>query len=173
MHMFDTQTVMLAFVIVTALAVLLQTILLLAIFLTIRKSATSVLSQVEELRSAVLPVVQSTRDLLKRLSPKMESTVDDLADVASIWRAQSIEMQSSIYEILERLRQQSVRVDHMLSTVLDGVDRAGGYVADAVSRPVRQISGVLNSVRAIMESLRNSSASARQKRQANNGNTFL
>jgi methyl-accepting chemotaxis protein len=173
MPMLDTQTVMLAFVIVTGLAVLLQTIILLAIFLTIRKTATSVSSQVDELRSAVMPVVQSTRDLLKRLTPKMESTVDDLADVASIWRDQAIETQSSVHEILQRLQQQSIRVDQMLSSVLDGVDRAGGYVAEVVSRPVRQISGVLNAVRAIMESLRNSSPRARQKGQGNSDDTFV
>jgi hypothetical protein len=173
MPMLDTQTVMLAFVIVTALAVLLQTILLLAIFLTIRKTATSVASQVNEIRSVVIPVVQSTRDLLRRLTPKVESTVDDLADVANIWRAQSAEMQTSIHEILEKLRQQSVRVDQMLSTALNSVDRVGGYVADAVSRPVRQITGVLNAFKAITESLRNSSARTRQKKQANDGDTFV
>jgi len=41
---------------------------------------------------------------------------------------------------------------------LDTVDRAGGFVNNVVSTPVRQISGVLRSAKAIVESLRGSRA---------------
>jgi hypothetical protein len=33
------------------------------------------------------------------------------------------------------------------------VDRAGGYVTEAVSKPMRQISGVLGTLKSIIESL--------------------
>jgi hypothetical protein len=42
----------------------------------------------------------------------------------------------------------------MFTTVLDAVDRAGGFVAETVSRPIRQVSGMLSSIKAIIESLR-------------------
>jgi hypothetical protein len=34
------------------------------------------------------------------------------------------------------------------------MDRAGGYVAQAVGAPVRQVSRMLNTVKAVVESLR-------------------
>jgi len=169
----DTETVMLAFVIVTGLAVILQTVILLAIFLTVRKTAHSVATQVEELRSAVMPFVYNTRELFSRLAPKVESTVEDLSQVARSLRGQSTEMQNSVHEILEKLRQQADRLDHMFSNALNEVDRASGFVVNVVSGPVRKISGLLNSVKAIAESLRNSSARARQKRAAAETDTFI
>ena len=54
---------------------------------------------------------------------------------------------------MDRVRKQSDRMDGMISHFLDTVDRAGNYLTDAVSKPVRQISGVLGAVKAIIESL--------------------
>jgi hypothetical protein len=70
-------------------------------------------------------------------------------------------MQSSVTEILENVRKQSSRVDHMVSGVLDSADRAGDFVTDIVSRPMRQISGVLAFAKAVIESLRGSGAQQR------------
>jgi hypothetical protein len=67
-------------------------------------------------------------------------------------------MQYSTLAIMQRVRMQSDRVDGMVSNFLDTVDRAGGFVTDIVSTPVRQISGVLRSAKAIIESLRGSGA---------------
>jgi uncharacterized protein with FMN-binding domain len=65
-------------------------------------------------------------------------------------------MHASTLEIMERVQRQSDRIDGMVSKFLNTVDRAGEFVADAVSTPVRQISGVLRSAKAIIESLRGS-----------------
>jgi hypothetical protein len=46
----------------------------------------------------------------------------------------------------------------MLSSVLDAVDRAGGFLTDAVSKPARQLAGLLASLKAVIESLRSSDA---------------
>ncbi len=61
----------------------------------------------------------------------------------------------------------------MFTGVLDGVDRAGAYVADAVSKPVRQISGLLASLKAIVESLRNSSSAHRETHVPNDKDMFV
>jgi hypothetical protein len=167
----DPQTIMLAFVAVTGLAVLLQTILLLAIFITVRKTAVSLQNQFEDLRSALMPVIYNTRELFTRLEPKISATVDDLAAIADGLRTQSVEMQASVSEILDKFRHQTVRLDNMFSSLLDSVDRAGGFVADVVSRPVRQISGLLASVKAIAESLR--APRAPRQRPFDDGDTFI
>jgi len=150
----DNQTIQLIFIAVTALAVLLQAIILLAIFVTVRKAARSVREEVEDLRSSIMPIVDTTRELINRTAPRVEDAVVDLADIAHGLRVQTAQMESSVTEILERVRTQASRVDEMFSSLLDAVDRAGGFVAEAVSGPVRQISGLLASIKAIIESLR-------------------
>ncbi len=178
----DNQTILLAFAIVTGLAVLLQAIILLAIFVTMRKAVGSIREEAESLRSSLMPVlldaqdvVASSRDtlaraqelivssqaflanaqgLLNRVSPRIEATTDDLAEIAHGLRTQTAQMQSSAMEVLERVRRQSDRVDGMITGLLDTVDRAGGFVTEVVSKPVRQISSILRVAKAVVESLR-------------------
>jgi uncharacterized protein YoxC len=154
----DNQTIQLVFIAITALAVLMQAIILLAIFVAVRNAARSVTEQVEDMRSSVMPILETTRNLIIRVAPKIEDATTDLAEIAHGLRVQSAQMESAATEIVDRVRRQTGRLDKMFSGVLDGVDRAGAFVADAVSKPVRQISGLLASLRAIVESLRASAA---------------
>jgi uncharacterized protein YoxC len=175
----NNETILLAFAVVTGLAMLLQTIMLLAISVAVRKAAKSIREEAENLRSSVMPVIYDTRDLLastqgiltstqtflataqdflSRVTPKIEEAVGELAEIAHGLRTQTEEMQSTGLEIMERVRKQSNRLDDMCTNVLDTVDRAGGFVTDIVSKPVRQVSGMLRSVKAIVESLRGSRA---------------
>jgi methyl-accepting chemotaxis protein len=154
----DNQTIQLIFVAVTALAVLMQAIILLAIFVAVRKAARSVSEQVEDLRNSVMPILDTTRDLINRVAPRIEDATADLAEITHGLRVQTAQMESAATEIVDRVRRQTNRLDKMFTGVLDSVDKAGAFVADAVSKPVRQISGLLASLKAIVESLRNSAA---------------
>jgi hypothetical protein len=154
MPKFDNNTLLLAFVGVTAVAIVLQTIILLAIFTAVRKATKAVTEDIEDLRSSVMPIIYNSRDMFARLGPKIEATIDDLSEIAHGLRIQTVEVQSSAIEIMDKLRRQTTRLDRMFTTVLDAVDRAGGFVAETVSLPMRKISGLLASIKAIIESLR-------------------
>jgi hypothetical protein len=175
----DNQTIMLALAAVIGLAMLLQTFILLAIFVAMRKTARSTREEIVNLRSALMPVIYDTREIiassrdtllsaqdfianaqgfLTRVSPKVEAAAGDLVEITKGLRVQTTQMQSSVVEILEQVRKQSGRVDHMVTGVLDKADRAGEFVTDVVSRPMRQISGVLAFAKAVIESLRGSRA---------------
>jgi uncharacterized protein YoxC len=178
----NNETILLAFAVVTGLAVLLQTIMLLAILVAVRKAANSLRKEAENLRSLVTPVLYDTRDfltstqgiltstqeflvsaqgILTRITPKVEVAVAELAEIAHGLRTQTSEMQSAILAIVERVKKQSDRLDGIFSNVLDTVDRAGGFVAETVSKPVRQLSNIVGSFKAIVESLRTSGAQPR------------
>jgi methyl-accepting chemotaxis protein len=171
----DNQTVLLAFVVVTGLAVLLQTLILLLIFVAMRKAASSIREETANLRASIMPVIFDARDTLAntqgmltsaqeflastqgfvtRVAPRVEAATADIVEITHRLREQTAEMQSTSLEIMDRVKRQSNRVDQMFSHLLDTVDYAGGFVAEAVSKPVRQVSGVLRSIKAIIESLR-------------------
>jgi len=142
---------------VGALALLMQAIILLAMFLGMRKAAKSLKEEIEDVRSSVMPVVNDTRELLTRLSrltPKLESTITDAAELTSKLRAQTADVEAAVEDILERVRKQTSRVDNMFSGTLDTVDRASVFVTETIVKPVRQISGLLAGLKAIIESLR-------------------
>ena len=173
MRNLDNQTILFAIVAVTALAVLLQAIVLLAIYLAIRKAARSLKKEVEDMRSSVMPIVYVTQDILACVAPKIEAAVTDVAAVARGLREQTEVLESSAAEILERVRSQASRLDAMFSGALDAVDRTGSYVAGVVIRPVRQVLGLLAAARAIIESLRASGPALRQTRSPEDEDTFI
>src|ERR1035437_884721 len=169
----DNNTLLLAFVGITAAAIVLQTTILLAIFTAIRKAARSVKDEVDDLRSSMMPIIDNSRELLARLAPKIEATIDDLSEIAHGLRIQTAEVQSSAIEILDKLRRQTSRLDRMFTTVLDAVDRAGGFVAETVSLPMRKISGLLASIKAIIESLRTPQPESRPTHSVSDKDMFV
>ena len=171
----DQETILLAFACITGLAMLLQTFLLLLMAVAVRKTTKTLREEAETLRTSVMPVLYDARDtlantqivlssaqefvasaqsVLARVTPKVESATGDLAEIAQGLRVQTAEMQLAALEIMDRVRIQSNRLDEMVTTLLDTMDRAGGFVANAVSAPVRQVSKLLGTVKAVVESLR-------------------
>lgn len=150
----DTQTLQLALVAMVALAMLLQAIVLLAVFIVIRKAVRAMRQDLENLRSSVMPIVDNTNELFRRVAPKVETTAEDLAAMTHSLRAQIADVQSAAAEIIARVRHEANRFDSMLSNLLDVVDRAGAFMTDTVAKPMRQLSGLLAAVKAVVESLR-------------------
>jgi hypothetical protein len=154
MQNMNSQTVQLIIVAAVALTMLLQAIVLLAIFTTLRKSAQAMREDIEELRSSVMPILGKVSDLIGSTGPKVEAAAQDLAAMSHNLRRQTADVQATANEVMERLRRQSARMDTMLTGILDAVDRATGFMSDAVTKPMRQLAGLLASAKAIVESLR-------------------
>ena len=96
-----------------------------------------------------------------------------MSEIAHGLRVQTDEMQTSVSELIEKVRVQTSRLDAMFTGVLDAVDRAGGFVAEAVSRPVRQLSGLVASIKAVLESLRATGEHPRQTHSADDRDMFV
>lgn len=169
----DTQTLQLALVAMVALAMLIQAIVLVAALSVLRKLAKSISEEIEDLRASVMPVVDHARDLFERLGPKVEATTADLAVLTRALRDQTADVQSAADEIIARARRQASRIDTMLSSVLDAVDRAGVFMADTVAKPMRQLSAFLASAKAVVESLRSTDGVSRAEGNRASGDNDL
>jgi len=161
MQYLNNQTIQLALIAIVTLVMLIQTIFVLAALVALRKLSRSIHEEIVDLRFSIMPIIENARDLFERLAPKIEATTEDLAALTRALRDQSADVQSAADEIIARARRQAGRIDTMLSSVLDAVDRAGVFMADTVSKPMRQISAFLASARAVVDSLRSSEAAAR------------
>ena len=169
----DNGTVELIFIALTAIAVLAQAVVLLAIFLAVRKASHTLIFQIEELRLSVTPLVDSSLGLITRVGPKVEATVTDVAEVARSLRVQAAEMEATTADLAERVLEQANRMEEMFSRFLDGIDRVGEYVTETVNKPVRQVSGLLAAMKAIIESLRRPSSARRETRAIVDRDTFV
>jgi ABC-type transporter Mla subunit MlaD len=171
----DNETILLAFAVVTGLAMLFQTFFLLAILVAARKAAKTLQVEAASLRSTVTPVLFEAREMIantqgvlgsaqelianaqefvRRVTPKIEDAAGDLAEITNGLRAQSVDVQSSVLQLLDKVRKQSDRLDDMFTSLLNTVDRTGSFVTDIVSKPVRQLSSILAMVKAVVDSLR-------------------
>ncbi|MFZ0743981.1 MAG: hypothetical protein WAM85_06225 [Terracidiphilus sp.] len=169
----NNETLLTIFVALTGVAVLFQAVILLAIFLALRKSVKSVHEKVDDLRATVLPVINDTREFMGRVGPKIDSVATDMAELVHGLRAQGAELQSSATEIVERVRRQTSRMDAMLTGVLNAVDRAGGLVTEAVSAPLRQMSALAAAAKAVFGTLRNGAPTAAQTHSAADKDMFV
>ncbi|HVC47850.1 MAG TPA: hypothetical protein VND90_11435 [Terracidiphilus sp.] len=163
MSYLSQETLLLIFVGATGAAVLLQAAVLLALFLSVRKSTKAMQQQIEEVRIAVMPVLSRTKEFLDRVGPKLESVATDLAELAHGLRAQSAELEESATEIMGRVRRQASRLDTMCTGLLDTADRATRVVTEVIQLPLRQISALAASAKAVLGALR---APVRQPRHA-------
>jgi len=150
----DHQTIELALFALIALAMLAQAIVMFAAFLVLRKAARTADEKFEAFQSSVTPLIDNTRTLVTRLTPTIEQTAGDLAALTHSLRVQTADVQSTANEVIARARIQVVRLDAMLSHVLDTLDRTGHFMSDTVNKPIRQFSAILASVKAVIESLR-------------------
>jgi methyl-accepting chemotaxis protein len=169
----DNQTIQLALVAAVALAMLIQAIVLFAALIALRKLAKSIRQEIDDLRSSVMPLIENTRNLLARVAPKIEQTASDLALLTRALRNQTADVQAAADEIIGRAQRQARRVDSMLSNVLDAVDRAGSFMADTVTKPMRQLSAFLASAKAVIESLRSTQGPSRAEANRASGDNDL
>lgn len=164
----ETTNLILAAVVV--FSVLVQAIALLASFLVLRKSISKLREDLDETRSkvtglidSVQPVVEHAREFLVHTGPKLESTVTDIAAVAQKLRNETNDVQVAASEIIERVRHQSARLDSMTTKTLDSVERAASFMTETISKPMRQLSAVLASAKAVVETLRTGAPENRPK----------
>jgi methyl-accepting chemotaxis protein len=153
MH-FDPQTLQIFVAAVVGGTLLLQVILLVVILFFVRKAAVAVREDINQIRDTITPLLSETHEFLTRVGPKVEATANDMAAFTHALREQTDNVQTTVTEISERARHQASRVDFMVTSMLDKADRAGAIVNDAVIRPLRQVTGVMAWVRAVVESLR-------------------
>lgn len=170
--MTDTNTLLLVICAVTGVSVLLQLGFLIAIAIMGSRAMKMAKESGEEFRTLATPVLQHTRELLEasknllaRLEPRLDAAASDLAEIAQVAREETHKIQASADEISERIRKQAERMDTMTTTALNGVDHVSHFLDAAVNVPVRQVSGVLAAVKAIVDALRSPAAPRKRPQQ--------
>jgi hypothetical protein len=156
MQNIDNHTIELALFALVAVALLVQAVVLLAAFLAMRKAAQLLSHRLEQMRTQIAPFAETGSNLFAKLAPRIDTTSEHLVAISQSLRATTADLQSVTDEITARAKVQAGRVDSMVGKLLDGVDRAGGVMAECVNKPLRQFNAVLASLKAVVDSLRTS-----------------
>jgi len=147
---------------------LMQACVLLGIFLTMRKAVQTVKEQADEYRGKVMPLLEashqlattgkdlaaSTQSLINKIRPELEAAATEMANMTRDIRDQVNRLQASVDDIAQKAHHQADRVNGMTTSFLNGVDRFGTFLNEAVRTPIRQVNGFVAAAKAVVETLR-------------------
>ncbi len=141
------------FIAVTSAAVVLQMVILLALYLAVRKLGTQLESVTDEAQSRVFPLLENIKVMqqdiqasLETARPKIDTILDNAAHVTTVTRADIDRVGATLNDVLDRLRLQVIRGDEMLTHAMDRLEETSEKVQHSVMSPVRQVSGFVQAV---------------------------
>jgi hypothetical protein len=159
------------FIAVTSAAVVLQMLILLGMYLAVRKLSASVASITDETQSRLLPLLdnakvmqQEVKTFIETARPKIDVILDNAAHVTTTARADFARVQATLNDVLDRTRLQVIRADEMVTRTMDRVEDTSERVQHSVMSPVRKVSGIVQAVGVGVGTFFNS-----QKRPRNGG----
>ena len=148
------QTWIAIFVIVAAIAIVVQAVILIALFLEMRRTMARVDQLTQDLQTRVGPILTRVQMLLDETQPRISELVADAAHVVYVARSQAQKMDRIFSEASDRLRGQLVHVDRILTGVLETVEDAGTQFRHGLWRPVQKASAVIAGIKVGLDFLR-------------------
>ena len=150
--------ILLALTIVVGIGVLIFIVVLLVLASTLLHTRKRVHQMLDHYESAIAPhigpMVQSAHTLVDDLSPKLKHVTNNMVDVSDILRTETQHISVSLGDVVERTHQQAARVDHIVSSTLNGIGNATAAMQEGISAPIRHLSGILDGLRAGIGSFR-------------------
>ncbi len=134
------------FVAVSAAAIVLQALILVAMYMALRKTSTRIEALSTEVTTKVLPTAAMAQSMLAELRPKIESTVTNVNEASTLVRTQLERMDATLNDVIDRTRLQVIRADELVGRTLDRVEETTELVQRTVVSPVRQISGLAHAL---------------------------
>lgn len=135
---------LIAFIAVTALAVMLQAAVLAGMYVAVRKTGAKVESLAEEVKTKVLPTAELAHAMMSELRPKIENVVDNVSASTSVLRTQMERIDATLTDIVDRTRLQVIRADEFLNTTMDKLEDTREAVQRTVVSPVRHLAGLMH-----------------------------
>ncbi len=141
------------FVGVTAAAVVLQAGILVALYVAVRKSSSRMEALATEVKTKVMPTVDTAQSMLVEWRPKMDTIASNVSEASTVVRGQVERLDATVTDIVDRTRLQVIRADELLNRTMDRIEETTDVVHRTVISPVRQLSGLVQGVTAGLEFL--------------------
>jgi transaldolase len=144
----DNNVLLTIFIGFTAAAVVIQAGILVALYVSVRRSSTRMEALSTEVRTKAIPMVESANALLTDLRPKIETIAENLSQTTTLVRSQVQRLDATVNDIIDRTRLQVIRADELVNRTLDKVEETTEMVHHTVVSPIRQVSGLVQGLSA-------------------------
>ncbi len=139
--------VLTAFVIVTALAVVIQAAILFAMYQALRQLREAVIRIDAGIKEHFHPLLRSMRAVADAVREPATVIAGNLAEISGILRERTEAADAVAAELVDRFRAQAIRADELLTATLEKVQRAVDAAQRGVLVPIRELSALLAGVR--------------------------
>lgn len=141
------------FVGVTSAAVVIQAGILVGLYVAVRKSTSRMEALATEVKTKVMPTVDTAQSMLVEWRPKMDTIANNVSETSTVVRGQIERLDATVTDIVDRTRLQVIRADELLNRTMDRIEETTDVVHRTVVSPIRQLSGLVQGLTAGLEFL--------------------
>jgi vacuolar-type H+-ATPase subunit H len=142
------------FIVVTALAVVLQAAVMTAMYFLARRTTERVERTVSNMEARVEPILTRVQYLIEDAQPRISSAIADAAEITHLARSQAQKVDRVFTETLDRARMQLAHADQILTGALEAVEDAGSQIRRTVVGPINSASAVIRGIQTGLEFFR-------------------
>lgn len=139
-------TILIAFVAVTSVAVVLQTLILAGMFFSMRKVTARMETLSSKVEYDVIPLVSRVRGMLDESGPKIETVITNLTETSNLIRSQAGQINEAVTEIVGIARTQAGNAGVLAERTMQRVDHTAETLQHTVTSPMRHISALMEGV---------------------------
>jgi len=134
------------FVAVTSVAVVLQMVILAALYFAVRQSTQRMDALATEVKDKAIPAVEKAHEILTELRPQIATIAGNVAHSTTLVRGHMTRLDATVHDILDRTRLQVIRADELVGRTMDRVEETTDVVHKTVMSPVRQLAGIMHGI---------------------------
>jgi len=142
------------FSIVAAIALVVQVVILTALFFEMRRTSQNVNRLMGDLQSRVGPILTRVQILLEDTQPKISSMVNDASHIVYLARGQAQKVDRVFTDAADRLRGQLLHADRILTGTLEAVEGAGAKLRSGFWQPLQKVSALVQGIKVGLDLLR-------------------
>jgi len=140
--------------VVIAIAVVLQVVVLTALFFTTRRTMQKLEKTVTDLHARTGPILTRVQILLDDTQPKIATLVSDAAHIVYLARGQAQKVDRVFTDAADRFRGQLLHIDRILTGTMEAVEDAGTQFRQSLWRPVQKASALVQGIKIGLDLLR-------------------
>ena len=150
------------FVVVAAVAIVLQMVILFALYKALRQTSERVEGIAGRLEQQATPVLATAAAILDDAKPKIAEITTNLAETSASVRTHAGHIGNAASEIAERARLQAARLDEFVISAAHKVEATSELLQDKVFSPMRRIRSIVTALNAGLSFFRSNRSQRRR-----------
>ena len=139
-------TVITIFVVVAAVAIVLQMVILFALYKSLRQTSERMEGFATRLEQQATPVLITAAAILDDAKPKIAEITTNLAETTASVRTHVTQVGQATTEIVERARMQAARLDEFVSNAAQKVEATSELLQTKVFSPMKRVRAIVSAL---------------------------